>query len=96
MLDNLSSITVNPQLIIAFIGGIVVVYLAIRFLSLPLKILSKTGIILTKGALAVLVINVVGQFFNYIIPFNIANILIAGGLGWPGLVTVIAIKHLLA
>jgi len=96
MSDLLSTITVDPQLIITFIGGIVLVYLTIRFLALPLKILGKAGIILARGAAVVLILNAVGQFFNYIIPFNVANILITGGLGWPGLVTVIAIRQLLS
>ena len=96
MSDILSSITVDPQLIITFIGGIVIVYLAVRYLALPLKILGKVGIILARGAAAVLLINAAGQFFNYIIPFNVANILITGGLGWPGLVAVIAIRQLLS
>ena len=92
---SLSSIKVEPQLLYTFIAGIILTYFVLRFLIVPLKYTWKFGKVVMKGAAAILLINAVGSFFTYIIPFNVANILLTGSLGVPGLVLVVAINRLL-
>lgn len=68
--------------------GIIALYLGIKFLKWPIKILIN-GII---GVIILYIVNYVGTFFNISLAINPINALIAGFLGIPGVAVLIIIK----
>lgn len=84
---------VNSEMIIYGIVGLVLLYLTIKFLKWPLKILLNgiIGIALLYGA------NYLGTYFNlgFNIDINATNALIAGFLGVPGVIFLVVFKMFL-
>ena len=84
---------VNSEMIIYGLVGLVLLYLTIKFLKWPLKILLN-GII---GIALLYVANYLGAYFNlgFNIDINAINALIAGFLGVPGVIFLVVFKMFL-
>lgn len=63
-----------------------VLYLVIRLILGPLKILTRLLINSTIALLALIIINFIGAYFSFHIPVNLISVLGIGVLGVPGLI----------
>lgn len=75
-----------------FIGGIILLFIFIRLLSWPLKILWKLVINAILGAILLIIVNIIGGYFSFNIGINPWTALIAGLFGIPGVVFLIIFK----
>lgn len=76
------------ELIIYALVGLALLYLVIKLLKWPIKILIN-GII---GIVLLYATNFIGEYFNFYITINPITALIAGFLGIPGVVFLIIFK----
>lgn len=84
--------TVNYTVILAYIVGIILLYILGRFLLVPMKVVLKliyNGIL---GGVALIVINLVGGLFGFHIALNVVSAFVAGILGIPGVILLIILK----
>jgi inhibitor of the pro-sigma K processing machinery len=76
------------------IGGIGVIWFMIvnRSITKPLKWIGYGALYSIVGAIVLFLINLVGEYIDIKIPINLITSLIVGGLGLPGLVSLIMVK----
>lgn len=77
------------MIIFAFIG-IGLLYLVIKLLKWPIKILIN-GIV---GIVLLYITNFIGTFIGFVIPINAITALIAGFLGIPGIIFLIIFQFI--
>jgi inhibitor of the pro-sigma K processing machinery len=80
------------KVLIAYIVGIILLFLFGKLLLVPLKVIVKLVINALIGGIVLLLINFVGGIFGYHLPFNIVSALIVGTLGIPGVILLILLK----
>lgn len=78
----------NAQLVLYGVIGIIILFILLRVLKWPIKILLN-GIF---GVILLYIVNLVGASFNFYIGINIITALIAGILGVPGVAALIIFK----
>ena len=78
----------NEQYLLYGFLGIIALYLGIKFLRWPVKVLLN-GIM---GVIILYIVNYIGAFFNISLAINPISALIAGFLGIPGVVVLIIIR----
>lgn len=83
------------NLIMISLIGIIVITLFIYILLGPMRLLWKLIINSVFGLLLLLVTNFVGSYFTFMIPINLATVLIAGFLGMPGIILLAGFKLLI-
>lgn len=84
------------RVLVAYLFGLGLVYLIARVLVLPFRILSRLLYNALMGALLLLFVNLVGQYvLGVYLPVNPVTALVAGFLGIPGVVLLIALQLLL-
>lgn len=71
---------------LAYAAGILIIYFFGRVMLLPLKKILKLIINSIIGGLILMLINILGAGFGIAIPVNVITALIAGVLGFPGIV----------
>ena len=84
--------TIDYRLILAYIAGIVLLFLLGKLLLVPLKVVLKLFLNALLGAVAILAANFIGGIFGFHIAFNIYTSFIVGTLGLPGFVLIIILK----
>ena len=72
----------NSELIIYGLIGVVLLYLFLKLLKLPMKILIN-GVV---GIVLLYITNFIGAYFNFGIEINAISALIAGFMGIPGII----------
>lgn len=80
--------------IIAFFGGLFLIFLVGKLLLLPIKIVTKllfNGII---GGVALYIFNIVGGIFGLEISITSLNAIIVGILGVPGVLLILIYQRL--
>lgn len=75
-----------------FLLAIIGLIILAKIFSWPFRILGKLIINCILGIILLVVVNMVGQFFNFYIGINIWTTLIAGCLGIPGVIFLIIFK----
>ncbi|AKN33167.1 sigma-K factor processing regulatory protein BOFA [Clostridium carboxidivorans P7] len=75
-----------------FLIAILGLYILVKIFSWPLKILFKLVINAVLGAVLLIIVNIVGSYFNFYIGINAITALIAGFLGIPGVIFLIIFK----
>lgn len=83
-------------MVIAYIFGILLIYLLGRIFLLPLKLIFKliyNGLI---GGLTLWALNFIGAYFSFTIGINVVTALIAGFLGLPGVILLVLFKLFIA
>lgn len=78
----------SEQYLIYGIAGIVVLFLLIKLLKWPIKIILN-GIL---GVVILYIVNLIGTSFNFSLAINPITALIAGFLGIPGVIVLIIIR----
>lgn len=84
------------NVILAYLFGIFLIYIVGRIFLMPLKIIFKliyNGLI---GGLMLWVLNFIGGYFSFTIAINPITALVAGFLGFPGIVLLILLKIFIA
>lgn len=75
----------NGEIIIYGLVGVVILYVLLKLLKWPIKLLIN-GIV---GVIALYIVNLLGASFGISIGINIFTALIAGILGLPGIIALI-------
>ncbi|AKA71194.1 MULTISPECIES: pro-sigmaK processing inhibitor BofA family protein [Clostridium] len=75
-----------------FLIAILGLYILVKIFSWPLKILFKLVINAVLGAVLLIIVNIIGSYFNFYIGINAITALIAGFLGIPGVIFLIIFK----
>lgn len=75
-----------------FLIAILGLYIIVKVFSWPLKMLFKLIANAVLGAILLIVVNFIGQYFNFYIGINIATVLIAGFFGIPGVIFLVIFK----
>lgn len=68
------------------------VYVFIRLISAPLRLMLKLVLHAVSGFLILLVVEIISGFFDFSLGINLINCLVAGVFGIPGVILLIAIK----
>ena len=82
-------------IVVAWIVGILIVLALGKAFLMPLKVILKLVLNGVLGGLAIVVINLLGQYIGFTIPLNIVSALVAGILGLPGIILLVILKFLL-
>lgn len=64
--------------------GLLVLWILFKVFSWPVKVLFKLVLNAVAGAIVLLVVNIIGGFFNFTLPITAFTSLIVGLLGVPG------------
>ncbi len=83
---------VDYGVILAYMVGIVLLFILGRLLIVPLKVLFKLILNALAGAIAILVANFIGGLLGFHIALNIYSAFIVGILGIPGFILLILLK----
>lgn len=90
----MSFIPVEFNVVLAYLFGIILIYLIGRIFFMPLKLVLRliyNGLI---GGIMLWVLNLIGAHFGFTIAINPITALVAGFLGLPGVVLLILFKIL--
>ena len=80
------------KMLLAYLVGIIVLFLLGRAFITPVKILLKALYGTLTGALILIVINFIASYFDYHIALNVFTALITGFLGIPGVALLVILK----
>lgn len=78
-----------------FLIAIIGLFVVVRLLAWPLKILIKLIINAVLGTLLLFLVNLVGAHFGFVIGINFITALIAGFFGIPGVIFLLIFKFIL-
>lgn len=82
------------NLVMVALIGIIIITLFIYILLGPMRLLWKLIINSLFGVLLLLLTNFIGSYFAFMLPINLATVLIAGFLGIPGILLLAGFKLL--
>lgn len=75
-----------------FLIAIIILFVVVKLLSWPLKILLKLVVNGVLGAILLFIINMFGKYIGLKIGINIVTALIAGVFGIPGVIFLVIFK----
>ncbi|MDQ2086033.1 pro-sigmaK processing inhibitor BofA family protein [Herbivorax sp. ANBcel31] len=81
------------NIIVAYVIGIIILFLLGKFFSFPMKIAAKLIFNSILGGIIILIINFVGKFLNFSIALNPFTAFIVGTLGVPGVLLIVILKY---
>lgn len=88
----LPGLTWDFNVIIAFAFGIILIYVVGRLFLMPIKLVIRLVFNAVIGGAMLWVVNYIGAHFGFFIAINPITALIAGILGIPGVLLLIAFK----
>ena len=77
--------------ILLLAGVIVALYVLIKILAAPIKLIFKLLLNALLGFLLLFLANFVGGFFDFSIPVNLVTCLISGVFGIPGVIFLVIV-----
>ncbi|SDD61606.1 pro-sigmaK processing inhibitor BofA family protein [Sporomusa acidovorans] len=80
------------NVIIAYVFGIILIYLIGRMLTMPIRLVFKLIYNGLVGGVMLWAVNFVGTYFGFTIGINPITALVAGFLGLPGVILLILFK----
>ncbi len=84
------------NIILAFVFGLMVLYLLARILVYPMRVLTKAVGNSLVGAVLLIIFNLVGGLMGLSVSVNVVSALVVGFLGVPGLLTLLIIQGILS
>lgn len=81
-------------ILLAYGFGIVLLYIVGYLLLAPLKVIFKLILNSFLGGIAVVIINLLGEFLSLHIPLNMITAIITGFLGIPGVILLLFIDKI--
>lgn len=85
----------NLSVIIAYVVGVFLILVLGRILVVPLKVIFRLIVNAVIGGCVLLIINLIGGFWDFRIGINPVTALIAGLMGVPGVMLLIILRLLL-
>lgn len=82
-------------MILPILIGVAVLFIVLKLLALPMKIIIKLVINGLVGGLVIFVVNLIGANFGFMIDLTWITALIVGFLGVPGVVIVAILQFIL-
>ncbi|MBQ9298082.1 MAG: pro-sigmaK processing inhibitor BofA family protein [Clostridia bacterium] len=82
----------NFSVILPFIGAVLVVFVVLKLLSAPLKLIIKLVLNGVIGGLIIFLINWIGAGFGFTLPLEWWSAILVGLLGVPGVI-ILVILH---
>ncbi|NLP30596.1 MAG: SigmaK-factor processing regulatory BofA [Clostridiales bacterium] len=82
-------------ILLAYAFGILVLYVIGYVFLVPIKILLKLVVNSVLGGLLILVINLIGSFWDIQIPLNLISAIFVGILGIPGVILLFIFSNLI-
>lgn len=82
-------------MILPILIGVAILFVVLKLLALPMKIIIKLVINGLVGGLVIFVINLIGANFGFMIDLTWITALIVGFLGVPGVVIVAILQFIL-
>ncbi|MEW5867415.1 MAG: pro-sigmaK processing inhibitor BofA family protein [Bacillota bacterium] len=79
--------------VIAYAFGVFLLYIVAYILYVPLRFVIRLMYNAIIGGVLLWVVNLVGGFFGLSVPINPVTALVAGFLGIPGVVLIIALRY---
>ncbi|MGE5507871.1 MAG: pro-sigmaK processing inhibitor BofA family protein [Chitinophagales bacterium] len=83
------------DVVAAFLIGLFLVYLLARIFFVPLKFIVRLLFNAAVGGILLWLVNLLGRHFGVTVPINPITALVAGFLGVPGVVLVLALQYFL-
>lgn len=83
----------EPILVIAVLGGLIVLLLIAGTPIKPLRFMGQAAIKILIGALFLFFLNAIGNRYGIHVPINFATSAVSGFLGIPGLFALVAIQQ---
>lgn len=87
---------IDPVVIIAYLFGLLMLYIAMRIVLLPVRFLTRVLLNGLIGAAGLLALNWAGQYWAAVdlyVPINPVTAVATGFLGVPGLIMLLALRH---
>ncbi len=81
--------------VLAFSAAVCFIFLFGRIFVKPLKVLFKLALNSILGGVLILIINYIGQSFNFHVGLNIVTSVLIGLLGLPGAILLVIINLLI-
>lgn len=78
---------------VAFLIGLLLLFLLARILLVPLKFIIRLLFNAAIGGALLWIANLAGRFIGVAVPINPITALLAGFLGVPGVVLVVAVQY---
>ena len=85
-------LNIEPAMVLFFALGLVLLYIAGWFLLVPGRVLLKFTFNSIIGALALILLNLIGGVFAVTIPVNPVNAIVVGLFGLPGVALLLVIQ----
>lgn len=85
----------NFLVIIAYVAGVLFLYALGKMLLIPLRTVFNLIVNAVIGGGVLLLINLVGSYWGFVVGVNPITALIVGLLGVPGVLLIIALRFLL-
>ena len=82
-------------MILPILIGVAVLFIVLKLLALPMKIIIKLVINGLVGGLVIFIVNLIGANFGFMIDLTWITALIVGFLGVPGVVIVTILQFML-
>lgn len=82
-------------MILPFLIGVLALFIVLKLLALPMKLIVKLVINGLVGGLIIFLVNLIGANFGFIIDLNWITAIIVGILGVPGVVIVAILQFLI-
>lgn len=79
---------------LVFIGAVVAVFIILKILAWPIKKIIKMILNIVLGGALLIVVNMIGANFGFVIPLNWITALVVGVLGIPGLIVLVILTLL--
>lgn len=80
---------------LSFFIAIVILFIVLKLISLPLKLIIKLMVNAFLGGAILFLINLVGARFGFLLEINWLTSLLVGFLGVPGVILVVILHFLL-
>jgi len=82
-------------MLVMFGIGLLILWILFKVFRWPLKVLGKLVLNAVMGAITLVLINIIGGFFDFTLPINAFTSLIVGLMGVPGVAIIAAWVFLL-
>lgn len=82
------------NIVLAVLLLLVILFFVIQMFMKPIKILWKLLFNSVLGLILLVVVNYIGHYFSFTLPYNIITVLIAGFLGIPGILMLVCFHFL--
>ena len=80
---------------LVFLGAMIVLFVFLKLISLPIKIIIKLMINALVGGIVLFLINLIGARFGLVLDINWLTALLVGFFGVPGVIIVLIMHFLL-